>query len=128
MIEDSNYFQNHFAFDKKIKSELRFPKNIVIKPVSGASTALLGQNVFGGVLDEVNFMDLVDKSRKNPEGGEYDQAIELYNTIARRRLSRFLVNGKLPGMLCMVSSRRYPGQFTDKKEAEAKHQIEKTGK
>ena len=28
--------------------------------------------------------------------------------------------GTLPGMLCLVSSRNYPGQFTDKKEAEAR--------
>ena len=28
--------------------------------------------------------------------------------------------GKLPGILCLVSSKKYPGQFTDQKEEEAK--------
>ena len=36
--------------------------------------------------------------------------------------------GKLPGMICIVSSKRYPGQFTDEKEAEAKRQLQETGK
>jgi hypothetical protein len=36
--------------------------------------------------------------------------------------------GELPGLLCLVSSRRYPGQFTDKKEEEARAQLAEFGK
>tara|TARA_B100001964_G_C14046307_1_gene514937 strand:- start:234 stop:662 length:429 start_codon:yes stop_codon:yes gene_type:complete len=36
--------------------------------------------------------------------------------------------GNMPGILCLVSSRRYPGQFTDQKEQEAKRLIAKFGK
>ena len=39
-----------------------------------------------------------------------------------------MVQGKIPGLLCLVSSRRYPGQFTDVKEAEAKKEIDMTDK
>jgi len=71
-------------------------------------------------IDEINFMAVVENSKSSSDGGTYDQAIELYNTIARRRKSRFMKDGSMPGLLCLVSSKRTPGQFTDKKEEEAK--------
>ena len=73
----------------------------------------------GGLIDELNYMAVVEKSRVAVDKGTYDQAILLYNSIARRRKSRFMENGKLPGILCLVSSKKYPGQFTDQKVAEA---------
>ncbi len=35
--------------------------------------------------------------------------------------------GRVPGLLCLVSSRRYPGQFTDRKETERRRQLAETG-
>ena len=53
----------------------------------------------------------------------------MYNSIVRRRKSRFMAaGGHLPGMLCLVSSKRYPGEFTDRKQAEARDEIVRTGK
>ena len=128
MIATSPYFNNHFSFDRKMESEMRFPHRIIVKPVVGADTGAIGQNVIGGILDEINFMAVVDKSKKSIDGGTYDQALALYNSISRRRKSRFLSKGSLPGMLCLVSSKRYPGQFTDLKEAEAKRELKETGR
>jgi hypothetical protein len=119
MVKASPYFSQHFPFDKGIESQLEFPNRIVVRPVSGAETAAIGQNVIGGLIDEVNFMAKVNKSAK-ADGAQYDQAMALYTSIARRRKSRFMDNGRLPGRLCLVSSRRHPGQFTDVKEEEAK--------
>ena len=118
-IAASPYFQNYFMFDENLESQMRFPRNIVIKPVAGHETAAIGQNVIGGLLDEVNFMKVVKDSKKSRDGEIFDQAKKNYNTIARRRTSRFMNKGWVPGMLCLVSSRNYPGQFTDEKEAEA---------
>jgi hypothetical protein len=71
-------------------------------------------------LDELNYMSVIEKSKSSVDGGTFDQAIALYNSISRRRKSRFQSSGALPGILCLVSSKRYPGQFTDIKEEEAK--------
>jgi len=128
LLEDSEYFMRDFTFDKDIESRLKFPHRIEVVPVSGAESATIGQNVMGGVLDEINYMAVVEKSKADVDGGTYNQAWALYNSIARRRKSRFLVNGVTYGMLCLVSSKRYPGQFTDVKEDEAHKQIEITGK
>lgn len=120
LIETCRYFREVFPFDPGIESELHFPKRIIVKSITGASTAAIGQNVFGGILDEVNFMEVTQDSKKNVDGGTYDQALTLYNTLSRRRKSRFMRRGVVPGIFCIVSSKRYPGQFTDIKEEEAK--------
>jgi len=128
MISTSNYFRNHFMFDRNIESELRFPNRIIVKPVVGLEVGTIGQNVISGIIDEVNFMNTVDNSKRSVDGGAYDQAVALYNSISRRRKSRFMAKGKLPGILCIVSSKRYPGQFTDQKMEEASKQLKETGK
>jgi hypothetical protein len=119
MVEGSPYFLKHYPFDKQLTSKLVFPNRVEVVPVSGSETAAIGQNVMGGLIDELNYMAIVEKSRSAVDKGTYDQAILVYNSIARRRKSRFMENGKLPGILCLVSSKKYPGQFTDQKMQEA---------
>lgn len=120
MIDRSPYFTEHFPYNKTLKSELHFPNRIIVKPVSGSNLATIGQNVIGGLIDELNYMSVVEKSKRAVDAGVYDQAVEVYNSIARRRKSRYMKQGKLPGILCLVSSKKYPGQFTDQKMEEAK--------
>ena len=122
-IRGSRYFQQRFQFDPEVKSELRFPKGIVILPVGGSDTSALGMNVFGGVIDEMNFMARVRDSAltRHTADEEYDQAERLYSTLIRRIKSRFMQRGKVPGKLMLVSSTNYPGDFTDRKLEEAKH-------
>jgi hypothetical protein len=120
LIEGIPYFTKNFPFNPDLSSKLMFPNRIQVIPVAGTETAAIGQNVIGGILDEVNYMAVIEKSSQSVDSGTYDQAVALYNSVSRRRKSRFLRQGKLPGLLCLVSSKRYPGQFTDIKEAEAK--------
>lgn len=127
MIEKAPYFARVFPFDRAILSELRFRNRIIVKPVSGQHTAAIGQNVIGGLLDEMNFMAVIEKSKLATDGGVYDQAISNYDAIVRRRKSRFMKEGALPGILCLVSSKRYPGQFTDIKIREQQEEITKYG-
>lgn len=119
LITNSPFFMEMFAPDPKINTECIFPNRIIVRPVSGQETAAIGQNVFGGLMDEVNFMEVIEQSAKTADGGEYNQATALYNSLSRRRKSRFMKDGKLPGIFCLVSSKRYPGQFTDQKAIEA---------
>lgn len=129
MIEGSAYFSHHFPFRKNLRSEMVFPKNIVVRPLSGNVNAAIGSNIYGGIIDEVNFMAVVEQSKNAADGGSFDQATEMYNAIVRRRKSRFMTaGGRLPGVLCLVSSKRFPGEFTDRKQAEARDQIVSTGK
>lgn len=127
-LEACPYFKTEFPFDKNRLSDCCFPNRVIVKPISGESTGAIGQNVFGGMMDEVNFMEVVEKSKRSIDKSEYNQAIELYNSLARRRKSRFMKEGRVPGLFCIVSSKRYPGQFTDIKEEEAENELRETGK
>ena len=128
MIERSKYFEEEFNFDRSLLSEMKFPNRIIVKPVSWQETGAIGQNVIGGLIDEMNFMALIENSKATMDNSTFDQATALYDSIAMRRKSRFMKKGVLPGLLCLVSSKRYPGQFTDKKEEEANKEIQRTGK
>jgi len=129
MLTRSPYFNQFFPFNKKITSEMTFPHRIVVRPLSGDVNAAIGSNIFGAILDEINFMARVEESKSAVDGGLFDQAVEMYNSIVRRRKSRFMAaGGRLPGMVCLVSSKRYPGEFTDRKQLEACEELACTGK
>jgi hypothetical protein len=129
MVDRSPYFQRHFSCRASLKNEMIFPHNIIVRPLSSKPTGAIGSNVIGGILDEVNFLPVIDHSTQAADGGAYDQALEMYNSLVRRRKSRFMTAGdKLPGMLCLVSSKRYPGEFTDQKQIEAQREIRDSGR
>ena len=70
----SPYFKR-FAPDKRVKSELRFPNGVVLRPLSGSDTAALGQNVLGGLLDEVAFAGFTERSTRIRDREVFDQAV-----------------------------------------------------
>ena len=117
----SPYFTNHFPFNKRVRTELRFPENITIMPISSSSTAALSMNIYGGTIDELSFMQKVKKSKRS-EGGDlgYDQAEKLYNVVLRRMESRAIILGRIPGKLFLLGSANYVGDFIDRKLAEVK--------
>jgi len=128
MIDRSPYFQRFFPFDKTRKSDMRFLHRIVVTPTATTISGAIGQNVVGGLIDEINFMQTIEKSRRAVDNAVFDQAKVLYEIIDRRRRSRFMKQGKLPGLLCMSSSKHYPGEFTDKKVEEAEREIQRYGR
>jgi len=106
---------------------LHFPNRIVVKPTASNIAGSIGQNLINGHIDEINFLAVVEKSRRSIGNESYDQSKELYDAIDRRRKSRFMVKGHLPGILFLSSSKRYPGEFTDRKMEEARKEIQETG-
>jgi hypothetical protein len=121
-IANSPYFNKIYPYDKRITSEMIFrEQHVTIMPVSSSDTGAISLNVIGGLLDEMNFMQKVTKSKQDGAdmSGEYDQAKNLYLNLSKRRRSRFMSRGKLPGILFLVSSSRYPDDFTELKAQEA---------
>jgi hypothetical protein len=121
-FNNSPYFREIFPYDRRINSQMKFLKhNVQVLPVSSSASGAISMNVIGGLLDEVNFMQKIQQSKSTnaDDKGAYDQAKELYLTLSKRRRSRFMHKGKLPGTLFLVSSSRYPDDFTEIKAAEA---------
>jgi len=110
-LMESEYFRRAVGMTEEVDDPRRpnamifkFPKNIKLVFGSRALHAL-GQDVFGGIMDEVAF----DTS----SGGR--QVIELYNSIKSRIKSRYMTHaGRVPGILCISSSADKEGDFIDK--------------
>jgi hypothetical protein len=109
-IMESEYFRKQVGMEKEVDNPrfaktaaLRFPKNIRFTFGSLARHGL-GQDIFGGIMDEVAFDDTPDAR----------QVRELYDAVKTRIESRFMTGGgRVPGLLCIVSSANREGDFLD---------------
>lgn len=124
-VETMPWFQRHMRPNKYMESEMYFEdQNIRVVPGGCDSDAILGEAILFAIIDEINFMNVVQKSKKAGIGtgksATYDQAQSIYDAVTRRRKSRFLSKGPQVGMICLSSSTRYKGDFTDKREKYAK--------
>jgi len=121
-IEASQYFSENFMFNKRNSNELRFPNNIIIKPVSSADTAALSMNVYAAAIDEINFLSIVKRKRgvQGPNQETYDQGQKLYETVRGRIESRYKTSTGTMGKVFLLSSANYKGDFIDRLEEEAK--------
>lgn len=122
MIESMPYFQRYMMPAKLIESEMYFEeKNIRIAQSGGDEDAILGEAIIGGVVDEINFMNVVLRSKKaevtSGRAGLYDQAEQVHSTMQRRKRGRFTRPGPVIGLVIASSSTRYKGDFTDKQKA-----------
>lgn len=122
-IQTMPWFRRNARFEQKVESELYFSEsNIRVVPGGSDSDSVLGEAILFAALDEVNFMNVVQKSKKAEAGtgrpGVYDQARNVYDTVTRRREGRFMYPGPQIGCIIASSSTRYVGDFTDKRKEE----------
>ena len=105
-------------------SEIRFPKNIVLFPGTGQAASALGYDLLGGIVDETNYLEYVERSKRSMGEQEhlYDAAEDMFRHVVSRIESRFMFGGKLPVecLLTMISSHRYKNDFLDRKIKECK--------
>ena len=89
MLTRSPYFCQYFPFSKKITSEMVFPRRIVVRPLSGDVNAAIGNNIFGAILDEINFMAVVEQSKNAVDGRVFDRPAECTtrSSVAESRAS-----------------------------------------
>lgn len=121
MMEDIPWFQTHMKMDPQVESEIDLKEKNVRIVVGGADEdSILGEAVIGGIIDEINFMNVVLRSKKaevtSGRAGVYDQAKNIYETMTRRKKGRFITKGPCVGVIFASSSTRYKGDFTDKRK------------
>lgn len=130
MVEDIPFFQKHARLNKLIESEMYFEdKNIRVVPGGSDSDSILGEAIIGGIIDEINFMNIVLKSKKaevsTGRAGVFDQAQSIHDAMTKRKKGRFTYQGPQIGVICASSSTRFKGDFTDKRIAQVKQFKEK---
>jgi hypothetical protein len=119
LFERMPYAQREIDWNRRKSSALELEGNLRVVPASGNEQSILGRAVIGGILDEVNFMDVVEHSKRvagtRGAGGRYDQASVLYEAMSRRRKSRYITSGISVGTVCVISSTRYKDDFLDRR-------------
>jgi len=120
-IRHSSYFKEHFpSKEAPSQLEVRFPNNIQVVAGSTTSSAMIGLNVFSGLIDESSFLG--ESKQLDRLGREVlvDQGEAIYKSIIRRMKSRFQRVGRLPGVLILASSKERPAAFIEKRVKQAK--------
>jgi len=117
MIDGSPWFNNQFRRRADLLSTLYWPqRRLSFVPGSSSELAPLGENLFGGVIEEANFflVSTTSKRIRSPAEREWDQAKKLHDSIWRRMKSRYQRHGRVPGMLILNSSAKYPDDFLER--------------
>ena len=124
-VDSSPYFTAHFPRNTRNNSILLFPNHITIKPVTGATDAVLGLNAVGGVITEINFMPVHRNSVRlqHTDKTVFDVGSEMYRNLKNRIIGRYkqlIEQGDFVGRLIIDSARNYVGDFASRKIEEAK--------
>jgi hypothetical protein len=119
LFEAMPFAQRHLVWNVHRRTALELAGGLVVAPVTSRLTTLLGQAIPGCVLDEVNFLEVVERSTRvaGPRGlgGTYDQAAELHRELTNRRASRFGGGPLSIGVLIFSSSVNYGDDFLDRR-------------
>lgn len=119
MFLNMPYTQKWVNYDKYKEAELHIEPYIQAYPRLPNVEALVGQAIIGGIIDECNFYSVITESKlavdSNGVGGHFDQAQVNYNTLSRRRSSRFMTKGVSIGTLVFSSSIRYETDFLERR-------------
>jgi hypothetical protein len=120
-IRHSRYFQEHFpSKEAPSQLEVRFPNNVQVVAGSTTSSAMIGLNVFSGLIDETSFLGESKKLDRLGREVLVDQGEAIYKSIIRRMKSRFQRVGRLPGVLILASSKERPAAFIEKRVQQAR--------
>ena len=120
MVESMPWFQTRMFPDRIIESEMYFPdKNVRVFMGGSTDDAILGEAVIAAITDEINFMVIVENSKKaateGGRSGKFDQAENIYTALTARKKRSFASKGPMVGIVVVSSSTRYRGDFTDRR-------------
>lgn len=107
-LDSCAWFRALYPYNKKIRSEIRLPKNIFIVPGNSKETFPLGYDLVMAILDEMDFF--VDNENRQ-------SAEEIYLAMMRRIESR--LGDKWRWKIMGMSSPQYEEGFTEQKMKEA---------
>lgn len=113
-VDGSPYFKEHCPRRPRTGSKLIFPAKNITVHVGSLAGHVLGDNLFGFVLDEANFFK--PKRSLSAAAGDQTRAHDLYRQAKSRMTSRFMRRGRLPCLLTLISSEETKTAFLEKHE------------
>ena len=122
IVDTCKYFQKYTNYNKQLESSLEFDNKIILKSAhSNNATSLLSLAVLWGVIDEANFFETVQNSKRADYGErEYNQVKKLFETLLQRYSSRFVTDVISYGGIEVVSSPLHEDDFVSWVHEQAK--------
>jgi len=118
-IDTSPYFKEHMP-RKPLKSTFEFPSKNIEVSVGSLENHALGDSILSFSIDEANF----HKKAKSADPAEKTRAYQLYNQARIRLASRFMRFGKVPGLIILISSKKFQSSFIDERIRDANEKPE----
>jgi len=122
MVDKSPYFRERFPRDFRLNESLVWRTGtgsaLQFKSGTGDSLSALGDDIYAGIGDELNFFRVIEASKRS-YGEAYDPAQRLYDVISRRMMGRFSAGGLPLGKFFLLSSAQYPDDFIERRIREA---------
>ena len=116
----SPFNKDYFPPNPRYQKEIQIAQNnTVVYAGTSSELSALGYNLWSGCIDEANFLEVVEGSKKADHKETYDAAEAMYNAVMNRMVSRFMIAGEVPGFIVMISSRRSRDSFMERKIKEA---------
>jgi len=114
IVDTCAYFQNNTEYNKNLETSLEFSNKVTLRSaLSSNATSLLSLAVLWGVIDEANFFEVVQNSKRADFGEkEYNQARKLFETLLQRYSSRFVTDVIGYGGIETTSSPLHLNDFT----------------
>lgn len=116
-VDQSPYFREACPRRKRPDEPLYFPDKNILVALGSLEEHALGENVFGIMLDEANFFK---RSRRHLDPLGETRAHQILNQSKIRMMSRYMKRGIIPGLVTLISSRRYQSDFLDDQIERAK--------
>jgi hypothetical protein len=116
-VDQMPFFQNNTVqYDRRLESAILFDNNIHLLPASSNDpTGMLSVAILDGLMDEANFFEVIDNSKKSDQGARaYDQAQQTFETLRKRRTTRFFTNHLKFGGTYILSSTLHANDFTNR--------------
>lgn len=109
-VSESAYFAENCPLRVRPQDPMYFPSKRIEISVGSLGSHALGDNLLSFVLDEANFFK---KTPTNDSPTEKTRAQQLFNEARSRLTSRFMRKGRIPGLVIMMSSRKFQTSFLD---------------
>ena len=112
-VDESEYFLEHCQLRKRPMDPMFFPRKRIQISVGSLANHALGDNMFSFVLEEANFHKKIKNIDQQTIEQAKTRAHEMFNAARTRLVSRFMKRGQTPGMITIVSSKKFQSDFVD---------------
>jgi len=109
-VDESPYFKQLFPRKTRPDDPIYFPSKNIEVVTGSLSTHALGDSILSFVIDEANFY----KKSRTDNPNEMTRAHQLFNEANTRLVSRYMKRGKTPGLITIISSKKFQSSFVDK--------------